>query len=89
MIKQMLRDKHNYKFKSIIKMRKKLGNERVLVPHGQHLGKQVKLGIWSSTSIKSCIRKEWGIFFEGRKKTSMIVRTKALVPKVHGKEVTS
>jgi len=46
----MLRDKHSYKVKLIIKMRNKIGNERVFVPHCQHLGTQVKLGIWSSTS---------------------------------------
>ena len=85
----MIRDKHSYKVKSIIKMRNKIGNERVFVPHCQHLGTQVKLSIWSSTSIKSCIGKDLGVFFEGGKKTSMIVRTKALVPEVHGKEVTS
>ena len=70
-------------------MQNKIGNERVFVPHDQHFGKQVKLGILSSTSIKSCIRKDWEIFFKGGKNTSMIVRTKALVPKVHGMEVTS
>ena len=70
-------------------MRNKIGNERVFVPHDQHLGTQVKLGIFSSMSIKSCIWKDWEIFFKGGKKISMIVRTKALVPKVHDKEVTS
>ena len=90
MIKQILRDKHNYKVKSIIKMRNKIGSKRVFVPHGQHLGTQVELGIWSSANIKSCIRKDWGIIFKGGgKKRSMIVRTKALATKVHGKDVMS
>ena len=85
----MLGDKHKTKVISIIKMGNKIGDKRVFVPHGHHLGIQVKLGIWSSTSIESCIRKGWGIFFKGREKTSMIVRTKTLVTKVHGKDVTS
>ena len=85
----MLGDKHKTKVISIIKMGNKIGDKRVFVPHGHHLGIQVQLGIWSSTSIESCIRKGWGIFFKGREKTSMIVRTKALVTKVHGKDVTS
>ena len=87
MIKQMLRDKHNYKVKSIIKMQNKIGNKRVFAPHDQHLETQVKLGIWSSMSRKSCLE-DWGIFFEGAKKMSTIVRTKALEPKVHGKNMT-
>ena len=69
-------------------MQNKIGNKRVFVPHGQHLGTQVKLGIWSSFSIKFCIRKDWGILFEGGK-MSMIVRTKALVTKAHVKDAIS
>ena len=85
----MLRNKHNYKVTSIIKVQNKIGNKRVFAPRGPHLGTQVKLGIWSSTSIKSCIREDWAIFFEEGKKTSMIVRTNALAPKFQGKDVTS
>ena len=46
-------------------MGNKIGSKRVFVPHGQRLGTQVELSIWSSTNIKSCIRKDWGIGFSG------------------------
>ena len=46
-------------------MQNKIGNKRVFAPRGPHLGTQVKLGIWSSASIKSCIREYWAIFFGG------------------------
>ena len=53
------------KLKSIIKMGNKIRDKRAFVPHGQHLGIQVKLSIWSSTSIESCILKGWEIYFKG------------------------
>jgi hypothetical protein len=65
-------------------MGNKIGYKRVFVPHDQHFGTQAQaqLGIWSSTSIESCIRKGWEIFFKWREKMLIIVRTKALVIKV-------
>jgi hypothetical protein len=85
----MLGDKHKTKVILIIKIGNKIGDKIVFVPHGQQLGTQVQLGIWSSTNIESCFRKDWGIFFKGREKTSMILRTKAIVTKVHGEDLTS